>query len=277
MVAVAEVDTSNRLRPVTEAGVASLIASIEELTVMKDPIHVRQKKGGALVLIAGGHRLEAAKRLGWEEIEAKIWTDVTDDWSRLMEIDDNLAGAEMDPLDTAVFLAERQRVYEKLHPETKAATGADLVGKRWNTADKMSVVCFAEATAQKFGITDRHVRRMVAAGKALAPEDVRLLREAPKAVGLSDLQLIGKLEPTSREAVVKALIAGEAKSAAKALKAIKTAASSHIPQSTDPHDQAFLKLADLWSRTSAVARRRFLDEFGDQVMRFMPDQGGDDE
>ncbi|HPT48548.1 MAG TPA: hypothetical protein PLM07_21900, partial [Candidatus Rifleibacterium sp.] len=55
-----------------------------------------------------------------EEIAAHIWTDVTDDWARLMEVDDNLAGAEMNALDTAVFLAERKKVYEKLHPETKA-------------------------------------------------------------------------------------------------------------------------------------------------------------
>ncbi|MCU9850381.1 ParB N-terminal domain-containing protein [Defluviimonas sp. WL0024] len=109
-VAVAEVDARRRLRPVSEAGVESLLASIAETQVMKDAIHVRKLKDGKLVLIAGAHRLEAAKRLGWEEIEAKVWTDVTDDWAQLMEIDDNLAGAEMNALDTAVFLAERQRL-----------------------------------------------------------------------------------------------------------------------------------------------------------------------
>lgn len=125
-VAVSDVDDSRRLRPVSEAGVESLIASVNELGVMKDPIHVRQIKGGGLVLVAGGHRLEAARRMGWEEVEAKVWTNVTDDWSRLMEIDDNLAGAEMNALDTAIFLAERKRVYEKLHPETKGGVAGAL-------------------------------------------------------------------------------------------------------------------------------------------------------
>lgn len=119
LVPVAEIQDLNRLRPVSEAGVEALKASIAETGVMKDAIHVRRKKGGVLVLIAGAHRLEAARQLGWTEIEAKVWVDVTDDWSRLMEIDDNLAGAEMGPLDTAVFLAERKAVYERLHPETK--------------------------------------------------------------------------------------------------------------------------------------------------------------
>ena len=175
-VKVGEVLVTARLRPVSEAGVESLLASIAEIGVMKDAIHVRQKKGGQLVLIAGGHRLEAARRLGWEEIEAKVWADVTDDWARLMEIDDNIAGAELNPLDTALFLAERKRVYERLHPETKAKVGAELVACRWNTADTMSVASFAAATAEKFVMTDRHVRRLIAAGSRLDPRDVQLLR-----------------------------------------------------------------------------------------------------
>ncbi len=89
---IADIVVRDRLRPVSEAGVQTLIASITETGVMKDAIHLRKKKDGRLYLIAGGHRMAAAINLGWEEIEAKIWTDVTDDWSRMMEIDDNLAG-----------------------------------------------------------------------------------------------------------------------------------------------------------------------------------------
>ena len=45
----------------SEAGVEALKASIIETGVMKDAIHVRRKKGGVLVMIAGAHRLEAAR------------------------------------------------------------------------------------------------------------------------------------------------------------------------------------------------------------------------
>ncbi|WP_159966781.1 ParB N-terminal domain-containing protein, partial [Profundibacterium mesophilum] len=109
---------AGRLRPVSEAGVLSLVASIGELGVMKDPIHVRRvpHRGGALELMAGGHRLEAARRLGWTDIPATVWT-CSDDWAHLVEIDDNLGGSELGALDTAVFLAARKRIYEKLHPE----------------------------------------------------------------------------------------------------------------------------------------------------------------
>lgn len=262
-VKVADVVVRERLRPVTEAGVESLIASITETGVLQDAIHVRKKKDGNLYLMIGAHRLEAAKRLGWEEIEAKVWTDVTDDWARIMEIDDNLAGAEMNALDTAVFLATRKSVYERLHPETKAAVGAALVSKRWNTADIVSVVSFAKAAADKFGIDERHVRRLVAAGSKLTPADTAQLRAAPRQITLKDLSVLAKIgSPTDRYAVVERLGAGRAKSAAEALKSLS--AGSEMPPEPSVEAQ-FKALSNAWTRASAAARKRFLLEHRSEV------------
>ncbi|MCB1395943.1 MAG: ParB N-terminal domain-containing protein [Rhodobacteraceae bacterium] len=262
---VGDVRLEQRLRPVSEVGVASLLASIEQTGVMKDAIHVRQKKGGALVLIAGAHRLEAARRLGWEEIEAKVWTDCTDDWAQLMEIDDNIAGAELNPLDTAVFLAARKRVYERLHPETKAKTGADLVAHRWNTADTMSVVSFAAATAEKFGMTDRHVRRLIAAGDKLLGGDAHQLRGAPRPVTLKDLAEIARIsQPTERYSVIAALAEGRAKSAADARRAWAAREGIAAPVE-DPIETALKSLKAAWSRAPKEARRRFCRDHGAEV------------
>jgi len=251
-----EVVIRDRLRPVGEAGVASLLASITETGVMKDAIHVRKKKDGKLYLIAGGHRLEAARRLGWTEIEAKVWTDVTDDWSRLMEIDDNLAGAEMNALDTAVFLAARKAVYERIHPESKAMTGAALAAARWNAADIVSVASFAASTAEKFGLTERHVRRMIAAGVKLGPDETRRLRGAPRPVTLKDLTEIGKIGSSAeRYDVVNALAEGRAKSAADARRSLK-AEAGEAPLKT-PVEEEFKALCKAWERASLAARKRF--------------------
>jgi len=270
-VKVAEIDARHRLRPVSEAGVQSLIASVTETGVMKDAIHVRRKKDGSLVLIAGAHRLEMARQLGWEEIEAKVWTDVTDDWSRLMEIDDNLAGAEMNALDTAVFLATRKEVYERLHPEAKAKTGAALAAARWNAADTMSVASFAAATAEKFGLTDRHVRRMISAGSSLHPDQVRALRQAPKPITLKDLTEIAKItQPTDRYAVVDRLAAGRAKSAADALRSLRAEAAGDAPVK-DPVEEQFLALMKVWTRTGAAARRRLVAAAEDDVRAILAD------
>ena len=258
---VAEIDDSNRLRPVSEAGVESLMASIAETGVMKDAIHLRQKKDGRLCLIAGAHRLEAARRLGWMEIEAKIWTDVTDDWARLMEIDDNLAGAEMNALDTAVFLATRKEVYERLHPETRRGV-AGAMG-RWDATEPSSVA-FAKVTAEKFGLTERQVRKIVAAGSKLGPDQVRALRQAPRPVTLRDLGDIARIaQPTDRYAVVDRLAAGRAKSAADALRSIRAEAGLEGPVKSAA-DQQYLTLKSAWLRAGATARRRFLEEeFGE--------------
>ncbi len=261
-VKVADVDARHRLRPVSEAGVQSLIASVTETGVMKDAIHVRRKKDGSLVLIAGAHRLEMARQLGWEEIEAKVWTDVTDDWSRLMEIDDNLAGAEMNALDTAVFLATRKEVYERLHPE--ARHGGDRRSAGFQT-DIVSVRSFAAATAEKFGLTDRHVRRMISAGSALHPDQVRALRQAPRPITLKDLTEIAKItQPTDRYAVVDRLAAGRAKSAADALRSLRAEIAGETPVK-DPAEEQFLALMKVWTRAGSAARKRLIAAAEDDI------------
>lgn len=255
-VPVAEVEASARLRPVSEAGVAALMASIAELGVMQDPIHVRRlrHRGNALVLMAGAHRLEAARRLGWSDIPATVW-ECNDAWARMMEVDDNLAGAELTALDSAVFLAERKRLYEAEHPE--ARRGGDRKSSDFaetNQTDTMSVWSFARATAEKFNLSERHVRRMVAAGGALAGDEVARLRAAPRPVGLADLQVIARVGPAERYGIVDALAAGRAKTAKQAL-----ALGADAP-AKDPVEAAFQRLIDAFDRAPAAARRRFADE-----------------
>lgn len=265
---VAEIDCRRRLRPISEAGVESLIASIHETGVMKDAIHVRKKKDGSFVLIAGGHRLEAAKRLGWEEIEAKVWTDVTDDWAAIMEIDDNLAGAEMNALDTAVFLATRKQVYERLHPETKAGVAGGLA-RQGSATD---IVSFAAATADKFGVSTRHVERMVAAGARLGADEVAKLRRAPRPITLKDLTEISKIgAPTERYDVVRLLSEGTAKSAADARRALKPEAEGAVK---DPVDEAFKALLSAWQRAPMVAKRRFVADAEADLRGMLADNGG---
>lgn len=256
-VPVDEVQIGRRLRPVSPAGVAALVASIGELGIMKDAIHVRREKSGKLSLMAGAHRLTAARELGWQVVPARVWR-CTADWAALMEIDDNLASAELTMLDTAVFLAERKKVYEKMHPEARAAIGADLVAKRWNTAELSSVVSFADTTAEKFGISARQVRKIVAAGEALDHDCVRWLRAAPRPVNLSDLQSLSKIEDAHERAqVCIALSNGAARSAAAALAERRTDAGPAPVK--DPIEAALKALREAWNRAPKATRRRFAE------------------
>ncbi|QEW21211.1 ParB/RepB/Spo0J family partition protein [Marinibacterium anthonyi] len=270
-VRIEEIVVKDRLRPVSEAGVAAIIASVGELGVMKDSIHIRKVKHrkGELVLMAGAHRLAAAKQIGWETVKVTCWT-CNDDFARLMEIDDNLAGAELTALDTAVFLAARKRLYEKMHPEM--AVGG-FRGNQHTGNLVPDIMSFTTSTAEKFGLTERHVRRLVSAGDNLGPDEVRRLRAAPKPVALKDIMEIGKVgNPAERYHVVDRLADGTAKNASAARKLWK-AEQGLAPAPASPVDTAFSKLKDAWDRAPKEACLRFLEERGDAIDTLLNDLG----
>lgn len=264
--------TGKRLRPASPAGVAAVKASIVELGTMKDRIHVRKKKDGKFHLMAGLHRLTAVLELEWHGIPVVAW-ECTDDWARLMEIDDNLAGAELTPMDTAIFLAERKAVYEKMHPETKhGAKGLNAINDV--QTDTVSVWSFAAATAEKFGMSERNVRRLIVAGTALNDADITLFREAGTHVTLKDLQVLATVEPGDRYQVCCALAGGMAKNASEALRQIKAKPGDAVRTDTDKKLRA---LNDAFARAGKSARRQFVEEHGDALRELLANQDINDE
>jgi len=252
----------NRLRPVSEAGVGAVMASLDEVGRILSPVWLRETRKG-LVLMDGAHRVAAARKFGCDL--PGIVFRCNDRQARFMEIDGNLAGAELTALDTAIFLAERKKLYEEEHPETRRGfAGAEA---RWNAVD---VVSFATATAEKFGLSEQHVRRLIRAGENLAG-DAHRLRSAKRPVTLKDLQEIGKIDnPVERYDVIGALHDGTAKSAAEARRAY---AAKDAPETApvDPVEEAFQALLKGWSRSPMAARRRFIDEIADDLIAM---QGG---
>jgi hypothetical protein len=62
--------------------------------------------------------------LGWSAVQAIISDDRSADLWRLQEIDENLVRADLSPAERAAHHAERKRLYEREHPETRnGATG----------------------------------------------------------------------------------------------------------------------------------------------------------
>lgn len=268
---LSQIDLGTRLRPVSEAGVATIIASLREVGQMTNPVVVRQlRRGGKIIymVVDGAHRMAAAKELGWDHVPVRVF-ECTDDQARIMEIDGNLSGAELNPLDTAVFLATRKAVYERLHPETAHATGAALAAKRWDATDSMSAA-FAAVTAEKFGMTERHVRRLIAAGARLGQDEVARLRAAPRQVTLKDLQDIAMIKGVSdRHDVVAALSEGRAKNASAALKALKGPVETPVQ---NPADEQLMALLKAWDRAGTPVLRRFVAERFDALSPLVVDE-----
>ncbi|MBW4708660.1 ParB/RepB/Spo0J family partition protein [Roseobacter sp. YSTF-M11] len=260
--------TDGRLRPFSETAVTSLIASIKEIGLQSE-IHVRKvaHQDGILRLIAGGHRIEAFRRMKRQKIPCKVW-DCTDDWAMLAEIDDNLAHTDLNPLDLAVFLAERKAVYERMYPETRAVSGAALAAKRWDATDNMAVASFVTSTADKMNQSERTIRRLVSAGQALDPEAISMLRSAPHRVTLADLQALAKCAPDDRPVICRELSLGKAKSAKEVLDRRKQPGTAAV----DPVDKAHRKLYEAYARAPKDARRRFVRDFSEELQSFLAER-----
>lgn len=255
---LAEIARGARLRPVSEAGVAALMASVEALGGFTDAIRVRREKSG-FTLLSGGHRLEAARRLGHETIRADV-IECNADEAALYEIDENLARAELSLLYKCVFLAARKRAYLSLHPET--ARGGDQTAM-----DGSLVESFATSIARMLRVGERHAFKMIAIGERLSKPTVDALSAHP--VDFKTLAALARLE--GREQVRAAEMMVEAGLPLDAALAAMRGAVS--PPAPDPAEAAFARLDAGFSRAPRTAQRRFLTRLveNDETRRLMLD------
>ena len=93
--------------------VEELARSITAVGLM-NPVTLDQNNN----LVAGLHRLEAAKLLGWTEIECTtIGMDSVQ--AELAEIDENIVRTKLNRQELCEQLLRRKEIYETLHPETR--------------------------------------------------------------------------------------------------------------------------------------------------------------
>ncbi len=98
------VEIGERLRPLNEATVERLVESMSRLGQLQ-PITVYSPDNHRVVLIAGQHRLEAARRLEWDEIDC-IFVDGDEVDRQLREIAENLHRAELTALERDEHIAK---------------------------------------------------------------------------------------------------------------------------------------------------------------------------
>ena len=90
---------------------------------LRTPISVRNSKNG-IELVAGRHRLEAAKKLGWKRIDAIVMRDDKLD-RRILHNAENLDRADLTALERAEAVAQRAKDVAK-----KAAQAAHAGGRQ---------------------------------------------------------------------------------------------------------------------------------------------------
>ncbi|UWQ34598.1 ParB N-terminal domain-containing protein [Leisingera sp. M527] len=261
----ADIQVEERLRTASPTAVASIVSSIHEVGSILQPLLVRRVKDGYR-LMDGLHRLTAAKEAGLEEVPVKV-SECTNDQAIRIEVDANVAGAPLTPLDMAVFLAAHKELYERENPEAKRGSAGGRAKNRVLT-DIMSVSSFAANAAEVFGKGDRHIRRLIKVGEELSKEEIALLRQSPNKVQFTDLEHIAKCgEQTDRSAICAALGSGEAKSAKEVLARKKTPGAAVLSTT----DQQLSKMADAWRRGSKAARTQFAEKFRDELLELLQD------
>ena len=157
----------NRMRQLRPDKVAELAESIAAQGLLQ-PVIVRPC-GKRYLLVAGRHRLEAVKQIGHDEVTAIILDGLNADAALLAEIDENLVRADLSPAERALHLAERKRLYEKLHPQTKH--GGDRKSGR-SSSQNENLKSFTAHTAQKTGKGRSTISREVARAKIVGLADV---------------------------------------------------------------------------------------------------------
>ena len=185
---ISEIKINPGRRDTQQRNVEELARSIAAVGLM-NPITVTQDN----TLIAGLHRLEAAKLLGWTEIECTV-SDADGLQAELAEIDENFVRAGLSHRELGDLLLRRKELYEAIHPETRQGQRNGQTAKN----DNLTVLAakpFSEDTADKLGISKRTVERLVQTAANLTPEAKKTIRDAGDKITKGDALKISRLPP----------------------------------------------------------------------------------
>jgi ParB family chromosome partitioning protein len=189
---IVDVTVRDRLRPLDEATVKSLTESIIRIG-LQTPIAVRWLEcadGSAdCILVAGRHRLEACRRLGWETIPAFTFDDETE--AQLWEIAENLHRAELTPEQRDEHIREWVRLRD-----AKGGIGPTLPNAQPH--DKGT-----SAVARQLGVDRKTVREALTLGSLT--DDAKEAARAAKLTRKEKLE-VAKTDPQHQVAKVAEVV-----------------------------------------------------------------------
>ena len=185
---ISEIKINPGRREAEPKAIEELAKSIAAVGLM-NPVTLDQNN----TLIAGLHRLEAAKLLGWTEIECTV-SDADGLQAELAEIDENFVRAGLSHRELGDLLLCRKELYEAIHPETRQGQRNGQTVKNDNLT-VLGAKPFSEDTADKLGISKRTVERLVQTAANLTPEAKKTIRDAGDKITKGDALKISRLPP----------------------------------------------------------------------------------
>jgi len=193
---------------------------------LETPIWVRRNGNAAKLpwsVIAGRHRLRAARALGWTAIDAEQRADAGSDAAELrrLQLAENLDRRVLRPIERACFIMERWReAATTLEPSAPTNQQSLASRARWSVSatvadtskTALATVANAEAidaaTAEASGIAGRTVRRYRQLYDAIVtglPEQFAELNAHPLGESLKAMEKLAGLGPDARPKVAALL------------------------------------------------------------------------
>ena len=145
-------------------------------------------------LIAGAHRLEACKHLGFNEIDC-IVLDCDELQAELAEIDENLIRNDLDAISIGELAIRRDEILEALGLRAKAGQGRPSKNGAISAPLKTTADIAKEA-----GVSERSLQENKQLARDLVPEAKEAVRE--KAIPKTAALEISRLEPDQQREVI---------------------------------------------------------------------------
>jgi ParB/RepB/Spo0J family partition protein len=268
---VAKIYRGERARPLVEANVEALAASISAVGLL-NPILVRpvnRMHGGVprdvWEIVAGCHRYEAVSSLGWETVACKVIEGMDDLLIELSEIDENLIRANLSKAQEAVAIHRRKEIYEVMHPDTVlGATGRGREKVR-NCCEPNDVAeRFTVATAKATGKSERTIQMAAQAGKELGAElhDIA----GTSLDNVRELQALTQMTPEERAPLIERAKAGEQVRATEIRKRKEPKIAADPLADVEANERQVARLMDAWNAAGPDARQEFLARIDQPIM-----------
>ena len=176
-------------REIEHAKVHELAESIHEVGLL-NPITVTRD----MQLVAGGHRLEACKAIGWHDI-ACTFLEGDSLHVELAEIDENLIRNDLDAISVGELALRRDDILEALGVRAKVGQGRPSK----NGAESAPLKTTKDI-AKEIGVSERALQVNKQLARDLVPEAKEVIRkeDIPKTVALE----ISRLEPEQQREVI---------------------------------------------------------------------------
>ncbi len=261
-----QIDATELARPIDSTRV-EVLARLIDARGLQQPVGVVADEE-QFVLVFGAHRLEAAKSLGWTDIDARVCEieELADpDQCTIDRVMENLGRGELNALERAEHLDALKRAYAAVYPTPKH--GGDRKSK--DAQDQVAMFAIRSEMAEKCGLSDRAIRMAIAICKGLHVTTRYKIHGTWLASHQAGLKLLSEQNPIIQGNILDILFAENPKETTVADALTRAKGEQKKPQ----HEKRLATVQDYMGRMKPVERTAIFQTFEDEVRDFAEAKG----